>query len=228
MTRTVLLDIEGTTTPVDFVTKTLFPYARLHAKAYVGRHPDIVRDDLARLKAEIADEAARGERPPAWGDDAASVERAVHWLMDRDRKSTGLKSLQGKIWEDGYRSGELRSVVYDDVPPALKRWKPAIFSSGSVLAQKLLFEHTQAGDLTPLLRGYFDTTIGAKKDAESYRRIAKELRVEPSSLLFLSDIRAELDAAAAAGAQTGLCVRPGNAPAEPGPHRVVRNFDELD
>jgi len=234
MTSALLLDVEGTTTPIDFVANVLFPFARQHVKGFVARHREAapVRDDLALLRNDVLDEAARGEKPPVWADDEASVEAVVHWLMDRDRKSTGLKSLQGRIWEEGYRSGELRAVVFDDVPPALQRWSRldrtcAIYSSGSVLAQKLLFSNTQAGDLTPLLRAHFDTTIGPKKEAESYRRIARELEAAPAEVLFLSDVRAEVDAAATAGMKTRLCVRPGNAPADPGPHAVIRSFSEL-
>jgi enolase-phosphatase E1 len=152
--------------------------------------------------------------------------------MDRDRKSTGLKSLQGRIWEAGYRSGELLSQVYDDVPRAFARWTSqgktlAIFSSGSVLAQRLLFAHTTAGDLTGYLSAYFDTTTGPKKEAASYARIAAELGLPLASVIFLSDVTPELDAARQAGVRTALCVRPGNAPAEAGAHRVIRTFDEI-
>jgi enolase-phosphatase E1 len=156
--------------------------------------------------------------------------------MDRDRKSTALKALQGRIWEAGYRAGELkgRAQVYPDVAPALSRWHAqgkdvAIFSSGSVQAQRGLFANTSAGDLTPLLRDYFDTTTGTKREALSYRRIAERLGRAPSDVLFISDTVAELDAARAAGMDTRLCVRspqPG-APAEPGAHRVIHSFDEV-
>jgi enolase-phosphatase E1 len=151
--------------------------------------------------------------------------------MDRDRKSTALKSVQGRIWEEGYRSGRLQGQVYPDVPRAFARWRAqgreaAIFSSGSVLAQKLLFSRSDAGDLTPYLRAYFDTATGAKGDAESYRKIARALGREPPAVLFLSDVIAELNAARAAGLQTALCVRAGAAPA-PADHPVVRSFDEV-
>jgi enolase-phosphatase E1 len=212
----LLLDIEGTTTPIDFVTQVLFPFARKHVKEYVDRHPEAAELLRADLAAEV-------------GAPTTSIEAAVNWLMDRDRKSTGLKALLGRIWEEGYHSGALRSVVFDDVPPALERWsgsgrRCAIYSSGSVLAQKLLFAHTQAGDLTPRLSAYFDTTVGGKREGESYRRIATSLE---GPVLFVSDVRAELDAARETGMQTRLCVRPGNAPAEVGPHVVIRSLDEL-
>jgi enolase-phosphatase E1 len=161
-------------------------------------------------------------------EDAAAFSE---WLMDRDRKAPGLKSLQGRIWEEGYRSGELRSVVFDDVPGALAGWRRdglriAIYSSGSVLAQRLLFAHTAAGDLTPLLEAYFDTSTGPKKEPGSYRRIAAALELVPESILFVSDVPQELDAALAAGFRTRLSLRPGNAPCEPGPHRSLRDLGE--
>src|SRR5262249_36184556 len=150
----------------------------------------------------------------------------LHWLIDIDRKSTPLKSLQGLIWQAGYASGELRSEIFDDVPPAFARWREqgtaiGIFSSGSVLAQKLLFAHTRAGDLTPFMQAYFDTNTGAKKEAESYRRIAAELRRPPREILFLSDVTAELDAAQTAEMQTALSVRPGNAAQPASKHPVI-------
>ncbi|HEY0351039.1 MAG TPA: acireductone synthase, partial [Gemmatimonadales bacterium] len=149
----VLLDIEGTTTPIDFVHNTLFGYARARVREFLERHwsdPE-VRADIARLGAERGAEASQPSLAP-WGEDVAGVAAYVHWLMDRDRKSTGLKSLQGKIWEEGYGSGELKGEVYPDVLPALERWRSdgvdiAIFSSGSVQAQRSLFRSSTAGDL---------------------------------------------------------------------------------
>jgi enolase-phosphatase E1 len=190
-----------------------------------------VRADIARLKTEHAAESSQ-PAPPPWRDDAAAVVAYVHWLMERDRKSTGLKSLQGKIWEEGYRAGDLRSEVYPDVPPALERWRRqgidiAIFSSGSVQAQRSLFTNTAAGDLTRFIRAYFDTTTGPKSAPHSYTRIAAALERSPSDVLFLSDVGAELDAARTAGMQTALCVRtPGSAPASGG-HPVIRTLDGI-
>ena len=152
--------------------------------------------------------------------------------MDQDKKSTGLKSLQGKIWEEGYRTGDLRGEVYADVPPALERWRRqgidiAIFSSGSVQAQRSLFASTAAGDLTRFIRAYFDTTTGPKTAPDSYGRIAAALERSPAEVLFLSDVAAELDAARTAGMRTALCVRaPGSAPSA-GAHPVIRTFDDL-
>ncbi len=152
--------------------------------------------------------------------------------MDRDRKSTGLKSLQGKIWEEGYRSGELKGEVYPDVLPALERWRRAgidiaIFSSGSVQAQRSLFRNSVAGDLTRFIRAYFDTTTGPKREPESYARIAAALERSPSEVLFVSDIEAELDAAVRAGMQTGLCVRTPGSVQVAGVHRVIHGLDDI-
>jgi enolase-phosphatase E1 len=190
-----------------------------------------VRTDVARLEADHAAESSQ-PAPPPWRADAAAVAAYVHWLMDRDRKSTGLKSLQGKIWEEGYRSGDLKGEVYPDVPPALERWRRqgmdvAIFSSGSVQAQRSLFTNTTAGDLTRFIRAYFDTTTGPKTAPHSYTRIAAALERSPSEVLFLSDVGAELDAALTAGMQTALCVRtPGSAPST-GAHPVIHALDQV-
>ena len=235
----LLLDIEGTTTPVDFVTRVLFPYARVHVREFLIRHAPTdhdLRDELAVLLSEHQADERAGQSPPPWRNDspAAVLDSAVayaHWLMDRDRKSTALKALQGRIWEEGYQAGHLRGQVYPDVPRAFARWRAqgrdvAIFSSGSVLAQKLLFSRSEAGDLTPFIRAYFDTTTGAKSDAESYRKIARAIGHAREEVLFLSDVTAELDAARVAGMATGLCVREGGLPASTD-HPVVRSFDEV-
>ena len=238
-TRAVLLDIEGTTTPVEFVYETLFPFAREHVREFVEQRLDsqAVRADVEALKEERLADVSQGLAPPAWREDSTgslveSVAGYVHWLMDQDRKSPALKSLQGKIWEGGYRSGQLRGQVYADVPPAFARWKGQgkgihIFSSGSVLAQKLIFAHTTEGDLMPYLDGYFDTTTGAKSSAASYQSIAEKIGAPAAEVLFVSDVTAELDAARAAGMMTALCVRPGSREPEQPTHPVVRTFDEI-
>jgi enolase-phosphatase E1 len=238
--RGLLLDIEGTTTPIAFVYDVLFPFARAHVKDYLSHHfaSEEVRLDVERLRAEHAKDIAGQLSPPAIVESSPdagieSIVNYVHWLMDRDRKSTGLKSLQGKIWEEGYRSGALKSEVFPDVPLALKRWhhaglKIAIFSSGSVLAQKLLFAYTAEGSLTQLIDAYFDTTTGPKTTAESYLQISSELQINPEHILFISDVTPELEAATGARMQSALCIRPGNAPQPKiNDHRVIRSFDEL-
>jgi len=157
-------------------------------------------------------------------DKIDSIVDYIGWLIARDRKSTGLKSLQGKIWRQGYVEGSLKAQMFADVAPALERWHSAglsinIFSSGSVLAQQLLFAHTDAGDLTRFIDNYFDTNIGKKAEAESYRRIAAGLNLAPEQIIFISDVIAELDAAHEAGMKTLLALRTH--------HRTIRSFDEL-
>jgi enolase-phosphatase E1 len=223
----VLLDIEGTTTPIAFIHQTLFPYVRAHLAPYLDEHAATAQvasiiDGLERER------AADPDAPPP-----GPIGSYIEWLMDRDRKSTPLKDLQGLMWEAGYRRGELIGDVFGDVPRALTRWHDdgidvGIFSSGSVLAQRLLFSYSTAGDLTSLIRWYFDTTVGSKREAISYRRIADEMRIAPGSILFVSDVVSELDAAHDAGMQTRLSVRPGNAAQPEGHgHQIIRDFDEL-
>ena len=238
----ILLDIEGTTTPIAFVVNQLFPYARSHLRQHLEGHATsrTCAALLDQLREEHAADQRAAEPVPAWLDAPPSARldsavRYAEWLMDRDRKATPLKSLQGEIWEEGYQRGELVGEVFADVPAALARWHArglqiGIFSSGSALAQRLLFRHSSAGDLTPCLGWYFDTTMGKKADADSYRRIAAAMNALPQAIVFVSDLVAELDAARDAGLQTRLSIRPGNAPLPParGRHAVVRTFDELD
>jgi len=231
--RGILLDIEGTTTPIAFVHDVLFTYARQRVDDYLVQHANALTDDIALLREEHTRDAASGAEPPPITDDPASIASYVHWLIDRDRKSTGLKSLQGKIWREGYTSGTLKAQVFSDVRPAFARWHEAglsisIFSSGSVLAQQLLFSHTEAGDLTPFINDYFDTNVGAKGEAESYRRIANKINLPPAEVLFISDVVTELAAAAEAEMKTRLSIRPGNQP-QPDPDRfqIIQTFDEV-
>ena len=224
--RGILLDIEGTTTPIAFVHEVLFSYARTHARDFLRNNQDSddVRADVALLRAENASDKSNNLEPPE------SIAEYIDWLIDRDRKSTGLKSLQGKIWRQGYLNGSLKSQVFADVAPAFERWRAAglkisIFSSGSVLAQQLLFAHTDAGDLTKFIDGYFDTNVGKKGEAESYRKIAAALGMPASEILFISDVVAELEAAKEAGMETLLSIRPGNSLQE-WPH-VIRSFNEV-
>jgi len=235
----VLLDIEGTTTPLTFVHDVLFPYARVRVRAYLedaASDPEI-RQIVEDLRAELP---ASGFQPPAGnlkpgagsGKLEADIVSYVYWLMDRDRKSGPLKALQGRIWEQGYATGALKGEVYPDVPEAFSRWtaggvRIGIYSSGSVLAQKLLFANSTAGDLSRFLSGYFDTAVGAKKEAVSYRRIVEALGRAASRVLFVSDVAAELDAAREEGLQTVLAVRPPARPPESSAHGAVESFDEI-
>lgn len=226
-TRAVLTDIEGTTTPLSFVLDVLFPYARRRLDAACASGEPRFAEALGLLRQEHQEEKER-ESLPDFGDGASYA----HWLMDHDRKSTGLKMLQGILWEDGYRVGELRGQVWPDVADALRTWKEngfrtRIFSSGSVLAQKLLFGHSDQGDLLPWFEGFHDTTTGPKQTPASYTAIAGSFGLPPREILFLSDVTAELDAARDAGLQTGLLLRPGNKPAEASGHPVYRSFSEL-
>ena len=226
-TAGILLDIEGTTTPIAFVHDVLFTYARQHVRDYLVQHASELHDDIAQLR----DEHAREVEAPPLTHDLDSIATYVHWLIDRDRKSTGLKSLQGKIWKEGYVNGTLKSQVFDDVRPAFERWtgiQICIFSSGSVLAQQLLFAHTDHGDLTSFISDYFDTNVGPKGDPESYRKIANKMNLQPNEILFISDVVAELEAATAAGMQTRLSIRPGNQP-QPDPDRfqIIHSLNEL-
>jgi enolase-phosphatase E1 len=236
----VLLDIEGTTTPIEFVHKTLFSYARERIQTFLEASAGEPAVDAALdgLREEQRVDASAGESPPEWRDDSSDARLTaaagyVRWLIDRDRKSRWLKELQGRIWEEGYRSGSLHGEVYPDVPRALSRWTGAgllvgIFSSGSVLAQKLLFAHSNAGDLTPFLRWHFDTAVGAKRESASYRRIAETIGTAPSRILFISDVTAELDAAQAAELRTLLCDRGGNGSSDPAcRHSVIGSFDQV-
>jgi enolase-phosphatase E1 len=226
----VLLDIEGTTTPISFVHDVLFPYSRERlGDWFAARRPG--DPDVRAILDALQREARESASPLSEVTIDAAVARLREYI-DADRKSPALKMVQGLIWETGYKAGDLRSPVYDDVAPALARWTDAgigvgIYSSGSVLAQKLLFAHSTAGDLTPWLRWHFDTAMGAKIDAASYARIADAIGVEPAAVLFVSDVARELDAARSAGMRTVLCVRPPAAtPASGGP--FVRTFDDID
>jgi enolase-phosphatase E1 len=241
--RGILLDIEGTTSSVSFVYDVMFPYVRKHLTfevfanwmepEYIEAFHAIARDaGYESLDAWLKSQGLTRENPLRAAD---VVCKEVVRLMDADAKATGLKQLQGLIWQSGFESGELKAHVYEDVPTALAAWNAAgkdvrIYSSGSVQAQKLFFGHTIAGDLLPQCRGHYDTTTGPKKEAESYRRIAADYRLPSEEILFLSDVVAELDAAREAGMKTALVVRPGNATGQLSAgeaHWVVENFAQV-
>lgn len=199
----ILTDIEGTTSSISFVKDVLFPYARRALPAFVREHgnePEVRRwlDAVATEHGSIC-------------NDDVIVETLQGWI-DLDRKHTALKALQGMIWQAGYRDADFTAHIYPDAAPALRRWFEAgyrlyVYSSGSVPAQKLFFGHSDAGDLTPLFSGWFDTEVGGKREADSYRRIAESIGMAPGSILFLSDVVEELDAARDAGLQTQLIDR---------------------
>ena len=234
--RGILLDIEGTVSPVSFVYEVLFPFARNNAESFLTRTAKSAGTKHA-LKL-MAKDAGFGsfEDWCASDPDKSQIELVlaeVYQLMDNDIKATGLKELQGLIWEEGYASGVLNSVVFDDVPVALSDWwkqglSIRIYSSGSATAQKVFFENTNIGDLTCFLRGYYDTTSGGKREQSSYLEIADAFELSPSEIVFFSDVPAELDAAAAAGMQTRLVIRKGNAPAGEHNHVALRSLLEFE
>lgn len=241
-----LLDVEGTVSPISLVYEQLFPYAKKHLEPYLRAHVrepwinDALAADLALLAEENAAEAADSGAPLLTApEDEASWESAVPeaaayllWLMEKDRKSTALKALQGRVWRTGFEAGELVGTLFEDVPQAIARWNQhapvAIYSSGSVEAQRLLFGYSSAGDLTPYLAGFFDTRVGAKTQSASYAAIAKAANVETREILFFSDVLRELDPAREAGCQTRLVLREGNAPvADYNGHVAIRSFDDV-
>ena len=229
-----LLDVEGTIAPLSLVYEQLFPYARAHFERYLQANagePGVVSDLRALVEESVAetDAAAPKFTNPEYWDEAIPY---LSWLMDRDRKSTALKSLQGRIWKGGFECDELQGTLFEDVPPALERWSTAahvaIYSSGSVAAQLLLFRHSNFGDLTPLISGYFDTRTGPKTAKESYESIANAMDCDPREIMFFSDAVRELDPAREAGCHTRLVMREGNAPVEDSHgHRKIKTFTVL-
>ena len=219
--RMILLDIEGTVSPLAFVHEVMFPYARERAGAYLAAHRGTA------VLAQLAQDAG----VTAFAT-PAEAEAAVHRLMDADAKVTGLKQLQGLIWEEGFKNGELRSTLFADVPTALQEWHQRglgirIYSSGSVHAQKLFFAHTTSGDLTAPFSGYYDTMTGSKKESASYTAIAADCGLEAGEILFVSDVVEELNAAHSAGMLTAFALRPGNKPAPAHDHPVITSFSEI-
>lgn len=220
--KAILTDIEGTTSSIDFVHQTLFPYARAHLRKFLA-----ARGNDPAVRRELA-EVMRIEGRELTIEAAADVLEA--WI-DADKKVTPLKALQGMIWRQGYEAGELKGHVYDDTPSFLRKWhdrglKLYVYSSGSVEAQKLIFGHTAHGDLTPLFSGYFDTRVGAKREAPSYKAILRETGLSGPDMLFLSDIGEELDAARAAGMKTCQLLRDDKArPATA--HPQARSFADV-
>lgn len=223
MIRVILTDIEGTTSSISFVHEVLFPYAKRELRGFVEANAQLpaVQEQLKLAQVLAACEDTVD----------ATVEALLGWI-DEDRKATPLKALQGLIWQAGYQSGELKGHLYEDAHACLRGWHDAgmrlyVFSSGSIHAQKLLFGHSDYGDLTSLFSGNFDTTIGNKKGADAYVRIAETIGVPAETILFLSDVGAELDAARASGMATVQLVRDETiVPAAA--HPQVAGFDEID
>ena len=209
----ILCDIEGTTTDIRFVHNELFPFAYEALENFFIKHPHEHAQSAQNLGIPIAD-----------------VVTHLRELIDRDVKDPELKRIQGKIWAVGYASGKLKGHVYDDVPIAFKRWQEAgltlgIYSSGSVRAQKLIYGHSIAGDLRPYLSDHFDLAMGFKYEPQSYYNILESLNRPAQSILFLSDVEAELDAARSAKIHT---IRLFRDRIEQSKHPAARNFDEID
>lgn len=221
MIRAILTDIEGTTSSLSFVKEVLFPYSRARMADFIRAH-----STEPAVRAQL-DEVGRAAGRPLTDDEATA--QLIAWI-DEDRKITPLKALQGMIWEAGYRHGDFQGHVYDDAVRQLRIWKDRglklyVFSSGSVLAQKLLFGHTAFGDLLPLFAGHFDTAIGSKREATAYTAIARQIGLPPAEILFLSDVREELDAARAAGMRTTQVLREGVTPADN--HMQAKTFNDI-
>ncbi|KAM4710553.1 enolase-phosphatase E1 [Discoglossus pictus] len=222
----ILLDIEGTTTPITFVKDILFPYIKDNVSTYLHQHweEEECQEDVSRLRiqAEKDSHLSGFVAIPRLSENSTNLEQViqalvdnVHWQMSSDRKTTALKQLQGHMWRSAYVTGQLRGEVYEDVGLAIRKWREAglkvyIYSSGSIEAQKLLFGYSMEGDLLELFDGHFDTTSGHKVESESYRNIAKSIGCQTKNILFLTDITKEAKAAEEAGAHVAVVVRPGN------------------
>lgn len=210
MILSLITDIEGTTTPISFVHHVLFPYARRRLADFIATQP---------------------EHPALADVPAPKLQTLLAW-MESDEKVTSLKTIQGEIWRQAYEAGELKGDIYPDVAPALRRWvrggiRLFVYSSGSVAAQKLLFGHTPDGNLNPLFQAYFDTKIGSKRDSASYETIARAVGGAPAETLFLSDVEAELDAAASAGLATCQLVRAQDNTKAGIRHKIAADFNEV-
>ena len=240
----VLLDIEGSTCPVSFVVGELFPYASAKLGAYLQEHgqepgvKELLRAVLRSWETDDSEAAfmllrAQGSPDAVGPEQLPALEAYLQLLIQEDRKLSALKELQGLIWRQGYAEGHLRAPLFEDVPRALRRWHGqglvlAVYSSGSVEAQKLLYGHSNDGDLRHVFSHWFDTQIGPKKEASSYSRIAESMGCKTKDVLFISDSCAELEAAAKAGMAVLFSVRPGNPERDTGAFRSISNFADLN
>ncbi|XP_060103113.1 enolase-phosphatase E1 [Heteronotia binoei] len=243
----ILLDIEGTTTPIAFVKDILFPYVKDNIKDYLRRHweEEECQQDVGLLRKQAEEDSHMDGVVPIpleTRDGEEEIERViqavidnVHWQMSSDRKSTALKQLQGHIWRAAYENGCVKGEFFEDVVPAIRKWRERgmkiyVYSSGSMEAQKLLFQHSTEGNILELFDGHFDTKIGSKVDSESYQRIAASIGCSPNNILFLTDVTREADAAEEADIHVAIVVRPGNAGLtddEKSYYRLITSFNEL-
>ena len=249
--RSILLDIEGTTCPVSFVASLLFPYARERLASYLETNqgdPEVQALLAATQAAFAADpnpevQALRqgapiqghstGQAQLQLGQTNSPLVAYLQWLIDHDIKFPPLKELQGRIWASGYANGDLVAPLFDDVAPTLQRWHQdgyqlAVYSSGSVAAQQLLYRHSQNGNLEGLFSHWFDTRIGPKQAADSYGAIAAALQLEPAEILFVSDALAELEAAHGIGMAVAFSDRQGNPGRDPGPFNAIQSLAEIE
>ena len=234
--KVVLLDIEGTTSAIDFVHTTMFDYARNNLEGFLDSSFE-TKETIDALEVFAQNEncptlAVFLEGTSSKSEKITRIVTLAIQRMKEDSKATGLKALQGLVWRTGFNNGELKGHIYEDVPTAFHRWKSsnltiAIYSSGSILAQKIYFANTTAGNLGTLITHHFDTTSGPKRTSSSYENIANNLCTDASEIIFLSDVTEELDAAKTAGMGTGLLIRPGNKPAGNNEHIAYHDFNTL-
>jgi 2,3-diketo-5-methylthio-1-phosphopentane phosphatase/methylthioribulose-1-phosphate dehydratase len=234
----VLLDIEGTTCPVSFVSGTLFPYAANHLGSFLNEHrkdPEVqgLLAEVEKAWAEDPDPDAHAMRQQRRSTGGEGVVGYLLWLISKDRKFAPLKELQGMIWEIGYQAGELQAPLFEDVPSALRQWRAAglhlaVYSSGSIGAQKLIYRYSSGGDLRAMFGHWFDTRIGGKREQSSYTKIARSLDVPSHQTLFISDTLAECEAAAASGMQVLLSIRPGNSEQAVSRFERISSFQNLE
>jgi enolase-phosphatase E1 len=243
----VLLDIEGTTCPVSFVADTLFPYATHHLETYLQAHAE--ERVIQELLIELTNRWSKDPEPIAqrlWREAGLELTEGggmkardwqtmlpyLRWLMASDRKLTPLKDLQGRIWEEGYAKGDLQAPLFADVAPSLQGWAAqglvlAVYSSGSVPAQQLLYGHSSAGDCRPLFSHWFDTRTGSKQEASSYSKICELMQTSPDSVLFISDANRELQAASGAGMRVIFSKRDGNPEQNCGSYPCLTSLDAI-
>ena len=240
MTHYLLLDIEGTTCPISFVAEVLFPYASQHLAFFLQEHgeePEIAAILEAAWKEweQDPDPSQQGKLRELEEPKRGSLQAITHYLqglIDADRKSTALKDLQGHLWKQGFQCGAIQAEFYPETIRCLQEWHQAgvqlaVYSSGSIQAQQLLYGHTEAGDLRGLFCGWFDTRTGNKKEASSYTTISSQLQCEPQRITFISDSSAECDAAESAGLRVLFSLRPGNPDQDPGQHTVITSLDQV-
>ena len=241
MTECLLLDIEGTTCPVTFVADILFPYAQTHLSSFLAEHGDeVIIQDIARAAwrewEQDRDNTAQAilqEAKASNLQERQALENYWQLLIQTDRKATSLKDLQGHLWAEGFQKGDIKADLYPETITSLKRWKKeglklAVYSSGSIKAQQLLYAHTISGDLRELFSGWFDTHTGSKKETTSYVTIANQLKIPAASITFISDNGVECDAAQEAGMQVLFSLRPGNPDQNPRGHRVIHSLEQVD